>query len=557
MEADVSSHDPLETVLNYHERTKHHRHGYARSLGYLDWDTQPNPFRFYEGAEVLPLERIPPGEAPSYDALFSGPVLPVERVNQRSLSQLFYDSLAISAWKAYGESRWSLRVNPSSGNLHPTEGYLISGPIEGLVDGPAVYHYSPHRHALEVRAKIPRPLWEEVARELPGGAFLIGLTSIYWRESWKYGERAFRYCQHDAGHAVGAVAVAAAVLGWGTFLLDVVADSELAVLLGVAEQHGSETEHPDCLLLVDPEGRFSAESSALPLSSTFLREWRELAWVGQPNRLSSDHVEWPIIEEVSDASIRPDSSGEPELRPTLRRADSNGEEVRNLSARQIIRQRRSAVALDGCTGLSRDTFYRILRRVNPAQNPLPFQILPWQPVIHLALFVHRVEGLSPGLYLLEREFAAREALRKAFQRDFRWSRPDGCPEGLELFLLREGDCRETAQIVSCHQEIASDGVFALGMIASFEPELRRHGPHFYKRLHWEAGAIGQVLYLEAEAAGVRSTGIGCFFDDAMHSILGLHGRTWQSLYHFTVGKAVEDDRLTTLPAYPQAREEPS
>ena len=88
------------------------------------------------------------------------------------------------------------------------------------------------------------------------------------------------------------------------------------------------------------------------------------------------------------------------------------------------------------------------------------------------------------------------------------------------------------------------------MVAEFERPLRSHGAWFYPRLFWEAGAIGQVLYLEAEAAGIRSTGIGCYFDDAMHDILGLEDTTYQDLYHFTVGGAVEDTRLTTHPAYP-------
>ena len=61
--------------------------------------------------------------------------------------------------------------------------------------------------------------------------------------------------------------------------------------------------------------------------------------------------------------------------------------------------------------------------------------------------------------------------------------------------------------------------------------------------------IGTLLYLEAEAAGVRSTGIGCFFDDAMHKTLGLEDRSFQTLYHFTVGGAVDDPRLRTLSAY--------
>ena len=61
--------------------------------------------------------------------------------------------------------------------------------------------------------------------------------------------------------------------------------------------------------------------------------------------------------------------------------------------------------------------------------------------------------------------------------------------------------------------------------------------------------IGQPLYLEAEAAGIRSTGIGCFFDDPMHEVLGIKDRSYQDLYHSTVGGSVEDTRLTTLPAY--------
>jgi hypothetical protein len=61
--------------------------------------------------------------------------------------------------------------------------------------------------------------------------------------------------------------------------------------------------------------------------------------------------------------------------------------------------------------------------------------------------------------------------------------------------------------------------------------------------------VGQVLYLEAEAAGVRGTGIGCFFDDPVHEIVGIKALAVQSLYHFTIGGAVEDVRLQTLLPY--------
>jgi hypothetical protein len=180
---------------------------------------------------------------------------------------------------------------------------------------------------------------------------------------------------------------------------------------------------------------------------------------------------------------------------------------------------------------------------------MPWDLLPWEPAIHLALLVHRVDGLAPGIYLLARDPAMAGSLRQSMRQQFAWTSPPGCPEDLPLFLLEEGDARRMAVQVSCGQEIAGDSAFSLGMIAEFEPSLRQHGPWFYRRLFWETGVIGQVLYLEAEAAGVRATGIGCFFDDPVHRVLGFNDTTFQSLYHFTIGGPVEDPRLTTLPPY--------
>ena len=103
--------------------------------------------------------------------------------------------------------------------------------------------------------------------------------------------------------------------------------------------------------------------------------------------------------------------------------------------------------------------------------------------------------------------------------------------------------------MSCDQDIAADGFFSLGMLAEFDASLQEFGPSFYRHLFWETGVVGQRLYLAAEAAGARGTGIGCFYDDAVHQVLGLRGHAFQSLYHFTVGIPVEDTRLTTEPGY--------
>ena len=219
------------------------------------------------------------------------------------------------------------------------------------------------------------------------------------------------------------------------------------------------------------------------------------------------------------------------------------------SAGQIIRQRRSLLACDGKTSISAERFYRMLARVMPA----PRDAIRWQPAIHLGLFVHRVESLEPGLYAMARDAAKVEKLKAAMHAHFAWERPPGCPAELPLYLLERGDARPLATQLSCRQEIAGDGAFSLGMIAEYQETLAAHGASFYRRLFWEAGAIGQVLYLEAEAAGVRSTGIGCFFDDPVHQTFGFKDLAFQSLYHFTVGGYVEDPRLTTLAPYRRDR----
>ena len=174
----------------------------------------------------------------------------------------------------------------------------------------------------------------------------------------------------------------------------------------------------------------------------------------------------------------------------------------------------------------------------------PWDAIDWSPQVHLALFVHRVEGLTPGVYAYLRDSAVLDEWRAAMRPEFLW---ELVHEG--LYLLFPSDVMWTANRLSCDQDIAADGFFSLGMIARLAG-LSERGEWFYRRLFWECGMVGQVLYLEAEAAGARGTGIGCFYDDAVHELLGLSDDGWQSLYHFSMGMPIDDPRLTTEPGYP-------
>jgi SagB-type dehydrogenase family enzyme len=474
-----------------------------------------------------------------------------------SVSLFFRYALSLTAWKQSGETTWPLRANPSSGNLHPTEAYAILPAVDQIGDAAAVYHYAPREHALERRAVLDVKRWTELAGSFPEGSFLVGLSSVHWREAWKYGERAFRYCQHDVGHALASLRIAAAALGWKLVLQDSVSDGTLSSLLGLDRDEdfaAAEREEADLFVLISPN-----------LAAPLLTEWDwnkpltahggDVLWQGRANTLSPEHgVEWPVIDAVTQATRRCASAPIKEDFSSFPSEDALfGTPIRQglLTAEMAILGRRSAVAMDGSTAISRATFFSMLARLMPTQGQraMPWDAIPWRPRIHLGLFVHHVGGLAPGLYALARDLDKVELLKRVMHAEFCWQRVPDCPPGLPLYLLQEGDCRALATTVSCGQNIAGDGAFSLSMIADYMDSLATYGSAFYRNLFWEAGMVGQVLYLEAEEAGIRATGIGCYFDDPVHAAFGIEAREWQSFYHFTVGGPVEDSRLTTLPAY--------
>ncbi|MBY0577940.1 MAG: SagB/ThcOx family dehydrogenase [Burkholderiales bacterium] len=482
------------TVFSYHERTKHRLERYAAGPETLDWSMQPNPFREFIGAKktALPLSahRISAGERPALE----------------SVGALLQLSMGLSAWKEYGPDRWALRCNPSSGNLHPTECYILALNVPGIENG--LHHYASLDHSLELRCGVE---WTRETR------LFVGLSSIHWREAWKYGERAFRYCQLDIGHALGALRHAALALGWGLKMLDTP-----ETVLGTERLEdfaGAEKEEFDILL--------EAGSGC----ATDFPELEMTNWTGQANCLDPHPMyKWPVIDEVAAATRHPLPHENP---PS---AGYSGA----IYPVDLLLGRRSAQQFDPAFTMKKEHFFRMLEQLVRL-----WDIWDFESRVHPVFFLHRVEAMAPGLYVLPRSDTALSKLKAHFRSDFLWEQA-----GHDLYLLARGDFRAVAKTVSCRQAIASDSCFAMGMLAEFE-ETIGPDPWRYRQLHWEAGLMGHALYLEAEAAGLRGTGIGCFFDDAFHDLLGLSGKTFQSLYHFTVGMPLVDSRILTLPPYPK------
>lgn len=514
-----------ETVFAYHTRTKHRVQRYAAGPETLDWDAQPNPFREFSGSPRIQLPLSAHLLTVDFADLFRPGVLPPAPLSLATLGTLLELSLGVSAWKELGPDRWALRCNPSSGNLHPTEAYIIARNLVGLEDG--LYHYLSRDHVLEQRCKMPPS---------DGTGLWIGLSSVHWREAWKYGERAFRYCQLDTGHALGALRIAAATLGWTAKCVSTRDSTALSALMGLdrAEDfHGVEPEDSEALLTL-------TAAAPPPVNGT---------WHGRANRLDPHPLyRWPIINDVANAT-----KGLAQSPPTAPTPYPPFAQPEGANAARLILNRRSAQRFDSRFTMRQETFHHMLDSLLPRATP-PWDVWDHAPGLHPIIFVHRVEGLSPGLYALPRHPAAETLMRATLRPDFLWEKSANTPDHLPLFQLLAADTRSAARALNCHQAIAAESCFSLAMLSEFAAIVRPN-PFRYRQLYWEAGLLGQALYLQAEAVGLRGTGIGCFLDDTLHELLGIQGDALQSLYHFTVGRPLADSRITTLPAYPGRPEE--
>ena len=534
--------DSGDIALAYHACTKHRPGRYAAGPETLDWDAQPNPFREFEGCARIALPLAAAGLGTSFADIYRPGRIRPAALSMASVGVLMELSMGLSAWKEYGPDRWALRCNPSSGNLHPTEAYVISNNVSGLENG--LYHYLSKVHALEQRC---RNTSDAAASAHAGEAahLWICLSSIHWREAWKYGERAFRYCHLDIGHALGAVRYAAGALGWTAKVVEDIDGGQLAALMGLdraEEFSGVEAEDADLLIVIDPDP--AMDEAGLEIRSPNTWEPETSQWAGHANLLDPHPVyRWPVINQVSLATHGGVARTQVEAThyPLLT-------EPSEALAAGIILNRRSAQRFDSKFTMSADVFYRMLDCLLVRPAP-PWDVWTYTPGLHPIFFIHRVEGLEPGLYALPRHPEAARTLRESLSPDFLWQTLDGAPAHLPLVKLMPADCRTVAKMVSCHQAIASDSCFSLSMLGEFEAIVRAN-PWRYRQLHWEAGLLGHVLYLEAEAAGLRGTGIGCYFDDLLHNLIGLKTGQFQSLYHFAAGLPLNDERITTLPAYP-------
>jgi SagB-type dehydrogenase family enzyme len=487
----------------YHRQTKYH----PATIGqghHFDGRNPPEQFKDYAGAPRYDLRPyLPANESESWDASSNlkdatGPYsLP-------QLSRLLFATNGVTAMALAGEQPLYFRAAPSAGALYPTDLYVVTRGHADLPDG--VYYYHVRDHALlEVYPKglAPEELFKRLSTACMGDPAVararvaIVATAVFWRSSWRYGDRAYRRCLLDTGHVLGNLDIVAPRLGLGVTAVGGFVDAEVAELLAIPQEK-------EGVLAVLPLFELAAFESTEPGPAAQASNDVEPAANG--NAILGIHNASAIRRETAASATSPGDSGEDFLlNPKYAFATGTklkpGEADLNEQIEIAILRRRSTRVLSGEPLKLRELAdmlafaYRPDLSLPAEQQPRYFDT----SLLETFVVVNSVSDLEPGVYYF-------------------------APSFMELLNVRRGSVRREIHHLALGQELARDASVVIVHTADLEAATRKYGSRAYRYLHLDAGHIGQRLNVIATRLDLGVSGIGGFFDDEVNELLNIPER---------------------------------
>jgi SagB-type dehydrogenase family enzyme len=393
----------------------------------------------------------------------------------------------LSAKAQYGQELFYYRTAASAGALYPTEIYVGARGVSGLENG--LYHYSIRRHALfPLHGQAPP-------------ALTFFLTAVYFRSAWKYRDRAYRYHLLDTGHVAENLTLALRGIGLPFRLSYDFEDAEVNKLLGI------NPEKEVALALVQVPGTARGEASPR-------RELPEPHQVPVPGGVSPREVDYPMIREVhlagGDRKALPVEP--PDMLPHLGPTPAQWEKIQPPSlwpetmdyAEALFRRRSKRNFIQAAVG--QESVSALLEALSVREGTAE----SYERSVSVGFLAGRVEGLRPGLHVLDRE------------------------KGLTGWVDGVGPTERVAGICLDQMWLAHAGIHFLFM-ADLDMLERSQGNRGYRYAMMSAGRLGQRLYLSATALGLGCCGIGAFYDREAADFLGLR-RSCRLLYLVAVGR---------------------
>lgn len=501
-----------EAAWRYHNLTKHSYWSIRTNAHYLDWSNRPSPFKIYPGIEPIPLPRtLVQTRAPALEVVsspgveFNGEKKPDL---DRLASILFY-SAGVTKHKTYAGGELYFRAAACAGALYPTEIYIVCGAIDGLDAG--VYHFNPGDFALRRlrQGDFRGVLFRATAGDLriAGAPVTLVFTSISWRSTWKYRDRAYRYHFWDNGMILAnALAMAAAH------------ELPAAVVMGFVESEVNE------LIGIDGQQELALSLLALGHTEEGLPESVTIEGLPEINfdvmPISDLPVDYPSIREAHAASSFTDHDEARDWRSTTRDSGPPAIEGEAFSLAPVPGEEMPGDAIEDVVQRRAST-----RRFAPKPMPLAdlstiieratlnittdFLTGDGTPLNDIYAIVNRVEGLPPGAYFYRREDRALE-------------------------LLKPGDFSKRAAYLTLDQDLGGDASVTFFFMADLKTVLDAYGNRGYRAAQTEAGIVGGKMYLTAYALKRGATGL-TFYDDDVTEFFSPHAAGKSCIFVMVVG----------------------
>jgi SagB-type dehydrogenase family enzyme len=455
-----------------------------------DWDIKPFLYKVYETAPPIALTRelpetgIPALEALSRTGAEAAGATPPGRDLLARLGLLTNGSLE-RTWRTQDGRVHHYRTAGGTGAQYHLELYFVCADLPDLDAG--VYHYSALDHSLRLlRAGDHRAALVEATGEAPSVAaapVVLAMTSTFWRNAWRYRERAYRHAYWDAGTSLSHILAIAASADQPTELVLGYADGQVNDLLGV----DGTRESAVALVAI---GRTGPTPPALPALDPVELPTRRLSPAEVVFHAITDMHLASCLRTGEDAAAwrsprwrrpAPEPTGElVELRPT--------EQLDPRVVEQIILRRRSTRNYDTDVAIPFEAFSTLLHR--STRGVASDVLTPGAPLTDLYLIVHAVEGLAPGIYL---HHPARNAVE----------------------LLREGSFRAQAARIAAQQRYAGDAHVNLYHLAHLPSLLTRYGDRGYRLAQLEGALHAGKLHLGTHTMGLGAVGSTSYDDEVI------------------------------------------
>lgn len=498
---------PVSIAEYFHDRTKYHPQTIGQVAGAMQ-GPQPEPFKTYRlGAEV--------DLKPYLDASHAAPQATAEARSWARLSHFLINVYGLTAQVSIGTGQaFYLRAAPSAGGLYPTEIYLVSRGNQLLPAG--LYNYQARSHSLwrfwddhVWQALQEACLWHPALEQTQ---LAVVLTSVFYRSAWRYRDRAYRRVCLDAGHILGNLELAGALVDYRPHLIGGFADAAVNQLLYLDEMSESTLAVAAIADLLQVEQNLPRLTTTQPAQqqTTFpkMADGELLPYIHQATYIEANaDVTWQTRSARVADQITPDPNSTPDdkynfpfcLKVSTSTAPVDWDDHLQGLEKTLLR-RRSTRKFSGAH-LTLDELNAVL---DFAYQPHHYveQGLDSDPdyfdlsLIQTFVAVSGVDGLETGCYYY-------------------------APHAQEFRQIRFKNFRAELEYLCLGQALGRDAGAVIFHTADLKAAIARHGDRVYRYLHLDAGHLGQRLNLAAIRLDLGVSGIGGFFDDQVNDVLGI------------------------------------